>query len=310
MAMPTPHFICIGAQRAGTTWLYETLSRHPDVFLPPIKELHYFDSIDPDAPIGYRFHQRGYRLRRKAKTFARSLALMGTGRARHPGLLLDFWRHYFLGDGSVDWYLRLFQSAAQAGKVTGEITPAYALLSPPYIARLRQLNPELRLIYILRNPIDRAFSQATKDLIRRQRVRADQVSEAELTAFLKSEVCYGRSDYLTTLKKFRQHFDGDRLMICFFDDIKANPQGLINQICQFIGISPLHPQTRLNTQVNSSSHLMGKMPEAIATLLVQQYTPLLRDLASEVGGPAQTWYAQALSYSPAAVSPPPSQLSQ
>ncbi|MEB3359466.1 MAG: sulfotransferase domain-containing protein [Synechococcales bacterium] len=306
MTHPVPHFICIGAQRAGTTWLYETLSRHPEIFLPPIKELHYFDSIDPDAPIGYRFHERGYRLRRKAKTFARSLTTILTGRAHHPGILLDFWRHYFLGDGSIDWYQRLFQTAARAGKVTGEITPAYALLSPPYIARLQQLNPQLKLIYILRNPIDRAFSQATKDLIRRKGVKAHQVSEAELIAFLKSEVCYGRSDYLTTLKKFRQHVDGDRLMVCFFDDIQANPQRLINQVCQFIGVSPLHPQTRLDTQVNSSSHLMGKMPEAIATTLVNQYAPLLRELAAEIGGPTQHWYAQVVNYQADSAPMPPS----
>ena len=38
-----PTFICIGAQKAGTTWLYENLSRHPDVVMPPMKEIHYFD---------------------------------------------------------------------------------------------------------------------------------------------------------------------------------------------------------------------------------------------------------------------------
>ncbi|OGT83573.1 MAG: hypothetical protein A3H91_02535 [Gammaproteobacteria bacterium RIFCSPLOWO2_02_FULL_61_13] len=38
-----PDFLCIGAQKAGTTWLYENLRRHPEIFLPHRKELHYFD---------------------------------------------------------------------------------------------------------------------------------------------------------------------------------------------------------------------------------------------------------------------------
>lgn len=38
-----PKFVVIGAQRAGTTWLYECLKEHPDVFLPDTKELHFFD---------------------------------------------------------------------------------------------------------------------------------------------------------------------------------------------------------------------------------------------------------------------------
>ena len=39
-----PDFLCIGAQKAGTTWLYDNLKKHPDLGLPDVKELHYFDS--------------------------------------------------------------------------------------------------------------------------------------------------------------------------------------------------------------------------------------------------------------------------
>src|SRR2546423_15293863 len=40
-----PDFLCIGAQRAGTGWLYEQLRNHPDFWMPPMKELHYFDRL-------------------------------------------------------------------------------------------------------------------------------------------------------------------------------------------------------------------------------------------------------------------------
>ena len=43
MSADAPHFIGIGAQKAGTTWLYRNLQEHPEVWLPPEKELHYFD---------------------------------------------------------------------------------------------------------------------------------------------------------------------------------------------------------------------------------------------------------------------------
>jgi hypothetical protein len=39
-----PDFICIGAQKAGTTWLYVTLGRRPDIWFPPFKEFHFFDT--------------------------------------------------------------------------------------------------------------------------------------------------------------------------------------------------------------------------------------------------------------------------
>ena len=43
MKMVLPNFIGIGVQRAATTWLYNCLSEHPQVFMPPEKEIHYFD---------------------------------------------------------------------------------------------------------------------------------------------------------------------------------------------------------------------------------------------------------------------------
>ena len=40
-----PNFLCIGAQKAGTGWLYEQLRSHSDFWMPPLKELHYFDRL-------------------------------------------------------------------------------------------------------------------------------------------------------------------------------------------------------------------------------------------------------------------------
>ena len=40
-----PHFLCIGSQKAGTSWLFEQIRQHPDIWMPPIKELHYFDHL-------------------------------------------------------------------------------------------------------------------------------------------------------------------------------------------------------------------------------------------------------------------------
>ena len=49
---PLPDFLGIGAQKAGTTWLHDNLSCHPELYLPPEKEIHYFDQHN-DKPISY-----------------------------------------------------------------------------------------------------------------------------------------------------------------------------------------------------------------------------------------------------------------
>ena len=41
-----PDFLCVGAQKAGTSWLYRQLEPHPDFWMPPVKELHYLDNLN------------------------------------------------------------------------------------------------------------------------------------------------------------------------------------------------------------------------------------------------------------------------
>src|SRR5205085_9115453 len=67
-----PDFLCMGAQRAGTGWLYEQLRNHPDFWMPPLKELHYFDRIarggrDPRPPAGGKIDGRIRSARRRSR---------------------------------------------------------------------------------------------------------------------------------------------------------------------------------------------------------------------------------------------------
>ncbi|MEB3212352.1 MAG: sulfotransferase domain-containing protein [Leptolyngbyaceae bacterium] len=296
MDISVPHFICIGAQRSGTTWLYETLIRHPDVFLPPIKELHYFDSLDQTVPVGYRFHERRYRLKKKRNTCLRSLLDVAQGRVSNPRLVISFWKNYFLGDGSFSWYQHLFSQAAKGGKITGEITPAYSLLSTEYIQKLKQLNSDLKIIYVLRNPIDRSFSQATKDLIRSKNLKASDVSDEDFINFFKSDICARRSNYHDSLVNFRNIFSEDKLLICFFDEIQDNPKALIGRICEFIDVEPLSETSIVKGQVNSSTHLVDRMPEKVASFLVETYLPSIEQLMNDVGGYAKEWYREIMTY--------------
>jgi hypothetical protein len=52
-----PDFLCVGAQKAGTSWLYRQLEPHPDFWMPPVKELHYLDNLNRAR----RFHPRRLR---------------------------------------------------------------------------------------------------------------------------------------------------------------------------------------------------------------------------------------------------------
>ena len=289
MSHQAPHFVGIGAQRAGTGWLYKNLRRHPDFFLAPLKEVHYFDSLDDTALSLPKVHQREYRLRNHLITCLKSLSATAIDRERNWDLTANFWWNYFSEGSDLDWYTSLFSQAAQAGKITGEITPAYALLSEPYIKQLKDINRDLKIIYILRNPIDRSFSHATKALIKGKNTKAKDISTENLIDFVKSRNCYERSDYLKSIRNFQKYFSPENMFICFFDEIQAQPVELLQRIYQFLGVKEVIFADNLpSRKVNSSSYLK-KMPQELAQVLIDMYREDMQHIARELGGYAVNW---------------------
>src|SRR3954471_8486885 len=126
-AMPNdisgPDFLCIGAQKAGTGWLYEQLRSHPDFWMPPLKEIHYFDRLGQNRPgrnekAGDRIKTARIKVRdRRDKDF---LATMEQAIARTE---IDF-----------DLYARLFDPKGQL--ISGDITPGYSTLPDQLVRQI------------------------------------------------------------------------------------------------------------------------------------------------------------------------------
>ena len=115
-----PDFICIGAQKAGTTWLYWQLSAHPDFWMPPRKEIHYFNERG-NRPIKTWWRTRDER----DLLFQEKL----------QSLSAQFWL-------DLTNYGQLF--AAKESLLSGDITPAYSMLPDEIIAMvLRDLAGEI-----------------------------------------------------------------------------------------------------------------------------------------------------------------------
>jgi hypothetical protein len=178
-----PDFLGIGAQKAGTTWLYENLRRHPELFLPETKELHYFD-----------------------QQFARPLRS----------------------------YCDYFHAAGDRKK--GEITPAYGVLEPQRIRFIHQIMPEVRLIFIMRNPVERAWSQAIMNLVVQPQRNYEQVTAAEFMSHFRAERALIRGDYMRTMDNWLRFFDPEQLYVGFFEDISQRPTELLSEIFAHLGV--------------------------------------------------------------------------
>lgn len=292
-----PAFLGIGAQRSGTTWLYSHLYTHPETWLPPIKELHYFDMLDPSVNMTsqrYRSHLK-QRVRHNAARLippvVRSKLFPDKTVRWNPAF--DF--RYFFGRASNDWYVSLFKNAHAAGRITGEISPAYSILSKKYINEIYQINPRIKIIFILRNPILRSWSHAVKGLCMDRKRSIAKVGESEFIRHVNSTDSLLRSDYLRTYQNWTSIFPRDRILICYHDRIVMEPNHFLMDVCRFLGVDPgpYEPGRKLLGAVNSSAPRGKGIPAKLEHELARIYLPRLEKLSSEFPGYPEQWYQEA-----------------
>lgn len=222
-----PDFLCIGAQKAGTTWLHHNLSQHPFLWLPPLKELHYFDHPHR-APSALLLPLPTWQGRRARKELPR------LWQARRQRALFR-WHLRFLARPRGDaWYSSLFEP--ESGQLCGEVTPGYDTLPDAAVARIRELMPNLKIIYLLRDPIDRIWSALAMHADKHGWGPLDSVSEDRVFEYLRWDVPLRHSAYLQNLDTWTRHFPREQVHVDFHDRLGVEAEALYRDICGFLGV--------------------------------------------------------------------------
>ena len=248
--MPAPDFLCIGAQKAGTSWLDAMLRQHPDIFLPPMKEVHFYDFI---------YVARNRPTIRSA--FQRHLAQHGA-RSRHADY---FARLAALPRREDAWYAAVFDHPDAAGRVTGEITPAYSILPGEGVARVRATNPAMKIILIVRDPVDRALSHLRMVAGNRKLPRIDLALLEAMPPLLPATLA--RSAYRENVARWEAAFPPGQILYLPFGAIRTAPTGLMSEVEAFLGVAP-HAYSGLGEAVHKSKP--AEIAPAVRTLLEEQ----------------------------------------
>ena len=285
-----PTFLGIGAPRAGTTWLHANLKKHPEIWLTPVKEIHYFDSIQRGSP-------RGPFYRRHLQKRARRYATLATYRERwREGTLFSelAWDiHYFVPPRTPRWYRRIFRPGPD--QIAGEITPAYSILKPELVEQVHEVNPDLRIIYLLRDPVERSWSSAISGLARRRGRPMEKVSDKRLLRHFERQAHVLRTDYLRTYGNWERVFGHDQIFVGFLDEIQQDPRDLLLRLYRFLGVTATeeHIPPGLGRKVNSSKEYSTAIPEDVRIHLAELYLPQLQELSARFGEPATGWLRRA-----------------
>jgi choline-sulfatase len=156
--------------------------------------------------------------------------------AHHPNCKLPEERalHYFDKHNkelSVEWYRSHF--AVPEGCISGELTPAYAMLAMNELGKMTALMPTTKYVYLLRNPLDRNLSNMQFD------IENGYISDVSLNALLKSaqSIAGISRNYARTIRKFDDlGLNQDWMLYLFYDEIQANPQKAIDTFSDFMNI--------------------------------------------------------------------------
>ena len=187
------------------------------------------------------------------------------------GKEVHFWDWHY--DRGLDWYRGLFADAPADRKV-GDITPGYAVLTPPAIRTVRQAMPDARLIFMVRNPIERAWSAAVM-ILRWALMAPEEVSDAWFIDVFRSQQSLGRGDYAACLAAWLREYPPEQFLIAFYDDIARAPRPLLAGVCRHIGIG-IAPDARWTDERLSARVNAGEGTPLRPSLLAP-----LRDLYAE-----------------------------
>ncbi len=279
---------CVGATKAGTSWLHSQLAAHPDCSLRSLKELHYFDGIENGKLEKQRAQIEGM----VQTLLGRMLDANTEKRAELSRRIEDRagWEKVLgLGHEDTAAYLDYLCEGAE-GRLVADITPAYGLLSEDRLAQMAQLLPDVRFVYLMRDPVDRIWSHVRMNSMRKKGGKT--VDPGHAHAMLGHVLDGGhldierRSDYRGVLEKLDRAVPEGKWLALFYEDLFYGDG--VPRLCDFLGITPFAAQTGRRVHGGAPADLDPAAARAARVWLDDQYTYVARRFGALPAG----WQAQ------------------
>jgi hypothetical protein len=267
-----PDFLCVGAQKAGTTWLYHQLNSHPSFWMPPLKELHYFDQMS---------------------------------RSRHPDP--SSWRSVPLRDGRDQFFVEAMDAlcatpfidrrhygqlfAPKGELLSGDITPLYGALPEEIIAAIIDYFPELKIIFIARDPVERAWSALSMGVKFGGLSVFDPTNQDVITQHLLHPDIIMRSFPSVTVARWRRYVPAEQMRIYFFDNLERDPSRTRAEVIRFLGADPTKARAQSEQKINEDKNKLP-LTEEMRNHIARFFAHELKACASELGGAAAEWPAR------------------
>ena len=221
-----PNFFIVGAPKAGTTSLYHYLDQHPDVYMSPVKEPNYFAEEIRLGNVSAQWQDWAHR-----EYNSLQLYLRGPMQEKRFGGIVASWSDY----------LKLFANV-NGEKAIGEASVCY-LWSKTAARSIASTTPNAKIVMVLRNPVDRAFSQYKQALASgliaksfREQVRNSLKNQSDQFELLNPFLEFGL--YYDQVKRYTEQFSEENLRIYLYEEFKQAPTQITSDIFSFLTVDP------------------------------------------------------------------------
>ena len=243
MERPPTIAICVGATKAGTSWLYEQLAVHPECHFRTIKELHFFDAMAHGWAGEQIAAQRADLVRFRG--WLTTVPPEQVVRVEQRIVDVTEWIAVLeRGDGDLAGYVGYLLEGRNGRPVVGEVTPAYSKLNRAVLRRIAGMAADVRIIYLMRDPVARMWSHV-RMLAERQADRAGPFGKRARAVFDEvvavDPLVQHRGDYAKALDKLTAAVAPDKLLVLFSEEMTTETG--MRRIWDFLGVAPVEART-------------------------------------------------------------------
>lgn len=237
-AMRGPDFICVGQQKAGTGFLYDLLATNSGIWMPPMKEFHYFNGT---MTMAVQKAQRFQRVvdRPDDKRTRRAVANK-VEKADLDNRDIEFFRRLLRLSETrkFDDYCECF--SVKGEQISGDITPAYSVLDAAEIAEIHAGLPEAKIILLIRRPDSRFWSHFNQAMRISDRGRGhlpeDATNVQTVRKFLKKPGVIKRSFPSAIYKRWTSAFSPERVLVMSFETLTRDTPRAAQKLSAFLGV--------------------------------------------------------------------------
>ncbi|MEM8555002.1 MAG: sulfotransferase [Pseudomonadota bacterium] len=261
----------MGAQKAGTTWLSDYVAEHPSCYMPPLKECHFFDvrsGADMQARrVATNSMKRMLEWLESADGEGYTKALTNLQRAAERAEL------YVPGDRGLKAYIKLMTERAEGATHLCDFTPSYSACDREVFEEMNSLSNNSKFIFIMRDPVERLWSQARmagkRFTNRNKAAQFENASKRSLRHYIGryAPADLPRSNYKRTIEELEAALPNRQILYLFYENLFTDAS--VKKFCDFVGIeyrpADFGAQSNVGRKMDIPPHIEKELRDGLAS---------------------------------------------